>query len=159
MQLLKQNTRWIALAILAFGISSCGKSGETTDTGINPEIISESNPHTSSGDSKMQDLPEMNWDKERHNFGKVNYLQKVKYNFSFTNEGDANLIISNAVASCGCTVPNWPKEPIAPGDKGTIEVVFNSTTKGTVNKSITVTANTVPNKHALTIIGEVLDTE
>ena len=75
-------------------------------------------------------------------------LQKgdvVDHVFSFVNEGDAPLIISSATASCGCTVPVWPKAPIAPGEQAEIKVQFNSRSKpGVQNKTVTVTANTYP---------------
>ena len=77
--------------------------------------------------------------------------------FRFKNVGQSNLIISSAQGSCGCTVPEWPKEPIAPGAEGKIEVTFNSTGKqGLQNKTVTLVANTIPNTKVIVIKGEVL---
>lgn len=90
------------------------------------------------------------------NFGKIKQGDVVANTFIFKNVGESNLIISNAVASCGCTIPEWPKEPIKPGDTGQIKVQFNSTGKsGVQNKTVTVTANTDPNTTNVVLKGEV----
>lgn len=90
--------------------------------------------------------PAMKFEKTEFNFGEINQGDKVSHTFSFTNTGDAPLIISNARASCGCTVPKWPREPIAPGQTSKIDVVFNSAGKrGRQTKSITITTN-IPEK-------------
>lgn len=86
--------------------------------------------------------PAMTFEKSEYNFGEINQGDKVSYTFKFQNTGNAPLIISNARASCGCTVPEWPKEPVAPGASGKIDVVFNSAGKsGQQTKSITITTN------------------
>ncbi len=78
-------------------------------------------------------------------FGTIKQGDKVTHIFKFRNAGNEPLIISNAKATCGCTVPNWPKEPIPPGETGEIEVVFNSKGKSNKqNKKVTITANTNP---------------
>jgi len=90
-------------------------------------------------------LPEFAFASESHDFGTINEGDKVEHIFKFTNEGKAPLIISSATASCGCTVPEWPKEPIGVGQEGEIKVVFNSKGKpGIQNKTVTITANTFP---------------
>ncbi|GIZ15493.1 DUF1573 domain-containing protein [Capnocytophaga catalasegens] len=61
--------------------------------------------------------------------------------FEFTNTGKAPLVISSAISTCGCTVPSWPKEPIAPGAKGKIEVKYNTANLGAIRKTITITSN------------------
>ncbi|TNF25305.1 MAG: DUF1573 domain-containing protein, partial [Bacteroidetes bacterium] len=72
----------------------------------------------------------------------------------FKNTGQGDLIITDAKGSCGCTVPEWPKEPVPPGGEGKIDVVFNSEGKsGQQNKKITITANTVPSMTVLAING------
>lgn len=89
-------------------------------------------------------------------FGTVEAGEKVSHAYSFTNTGSSSLIISNAQASCGCTVPEWTKEPIAPGETGEIQVVFNSQGRsGKQNKTITVHANTNPSVAQLYLTGEV----
>jgi hypothetical protein len=102
------------------------------------------------------DAPIMKFEKETHDFGKIMAGDKVTYEFKFTNTGKSPLIISNAVASCGCTIPSWPKTPIKPGESAGIKVVFNSATKmGLQDKQITVTANTNPAQNVVHLIGEV----
>ena len=80
--------------------------------------------------------------------------------FKFINTGKEPLIISKANASCGCTVPEWPKDAIAPGKSGEIKVVFDSKGKGAVggrdeSKRVTITANTDPADTYLTIKGKI----
>ncbi len=100
--------------------------------------------------------PKFVFENVEYNFGTVNEGDVVNHTFSFTNSGEAPLLIKNAVASCGCTVPSWPKEPIAPGETGKIEVSFNSSGKtNQQTKTITITANTDPSITKLTIKGMV----
>jgi len=90
-------------------------------------------------------LPTFKFSVDSVDFGTITEGDVVDHVFSFVNEGDAPLIISSATASCGCTVPVWPKAPIAPGEQAEIKVQFNSRSKpGIQNKTVTVTANTYP---------------
>lgn len=82
---------------------------------------------------------------ETHEFGTINEGDVVEHTFTFTNTGDTPLIIQDAKASCGCTVPKKPEQPVPPGETGEIQVRFNSQGKpGMQNKTVTVTANTEP---------------
>lgn len=93
---------------------------------------------------------------ERFNFGTVAAGEKVQHNFKIKNTGKEPLIISNASSSCGCTVPEWPKEPIAPGKSGEIQVVFDSNGKsGAQSKRVTIVANTNPPESFLYLEGDV----
>jgi len=97
-------------------------------------------------------LPKFSFEKENHDFGTIEEGTIAKYDFEFTNTGEAPLIISNASGSCGCTVPQWPREPIAPGATGIIHVEFNSNGRpGNQAKTVTLNANTMPNKQILRI--------
>jgi len=101
--------------------------------------------------------PVMKFEKETHDFGKINQGDKVTYDFKFTNNGKTPLIITDAVATCGCTKPQWPHTPIKPGQSAAINVTFNSTGKtGLQDKMITITANTNPAQNMVHLIGEVL---
>ena len=87
---------------------------------------------------------EIKFDKLVHDFGKFSESAPVvSTTFSFTNTGDQPLVINQAVASCGCTVPEYTKEPIQPGKKGELKVTYNGTGKfpGHFKKSITVRTN------------------
>ncbi len=91
-----------------------------------------------------------------YNFGKVTDGEKVEYSYRFKNTGKHPLIVSSAVASCGCTVPEKPEEPIKPGETGFLKVVFNSTGRvGLVHKDVTVTSNAYPQFPMLQLTGEV----
>jgi len=93
---------------------------------------------------------------ETYDFGKINEGAKAKHTYEFTNIGTKPLIIQDAKASCGCTVPTYSKEPVAPGDKGTIDVIFDSKGRpGKTSKYVTVTANTEPVKTKIFLTGEV----
>ena len=99
---------------------------------------------------------EIKFDITEYDFGTVNEGQIVEAKYTVTNAGKTDLIISNVQASCGCTVPTWPKEPIAPGASGTIKVKYDTKRPGPINKSVTITSNAVntPTK-VLRIKGEV----
>ncbi len=100
--------------------------------------------------------PVFSFQNESHDFGQIQEGAKVEHDFVFTNTGDAPLIISNAEGSCGCTVPQWPREPLAPGEEGRIHVVFDSSGKpGMQTKEVKIHANTVPNTKVLRITAQV----
>lgn len=79
--------------------------------------------------------------KETHDYGTIKNGADGSCTFEFKNTGNEPLIISNAKGSCGCTVPEWPKEPIAPGAKASIKVKYDTNRAGAINKSVTITSN------------------
>lgn len=82
---------------------------------------------------------------EVHDFGTINEGDTVEHTYAFTNTGELPLVINNTTASCGCTTPDWPREPIAPGAESSVKVRFNSRGKaGEQRKTVTVYANTNP---------------
>lgn len=92
-----------------------------------------------------------------YNFGKVKEGEKVVFSYRFKNTGDKPLIIKSAHASCGCTVPEKPEEPIAPGESGYIKVIFNSLgTGGIIHKQVRVVSNARPDFPVLNLQGEVM---
>jgi hypothetical protein len=98
--------------------------------------------------AQIENGPKIEFSKETHDYGNIKYGANGTCSFDFKNTGNAPLIISNAKGSCGCTVPDWPKEPIAPGSKGVIKVKYDTNRPGPINKSVTITSNAVnePNK-------------
>ncbi len=103
-----------------------------------------------------KNAPEMKFEFEQYDFGTIKQGDNVTYDFTFTNTGKEPLIISEAHGSCGCTVPEWPKEPIAKGAKGKIHVVFNSTGKmGMQDKTVTITSNAKSGQKVLHLKGNV----
>lgn len=92
-----------------------------------------------------------------HDFGKISEGEKVGCVFSFENTGSSDLIIASATTSCGCTVPEFDNKPIPPGEKGTLEVVFDSSGRsGMQTKTITVRSNAVKQVMILKISAEVI---
>ena len=81
--------------------------------------------------------------KDTHDYGTIKNGADGTCTFEFKNTGNAPLIISNAKGSCGCTVPEWPKEPIAPGAKASIKVKYDTSRQGVINKNVTITSNAV----------------
>ena len=92
-----------------------------------------------------------------HDFGKIVKGIPAEATFEFTNTGKAPLVISGVRASCGCTTPDYSKEPIAPGKKGFVKAVYNAANLGVFNKSITVTSNANEKDIVLIIKGEVIE--
>ncbi|MFT6921883.1 MAG: hypothetical protein ACJA1C_000881 [Crocinitomicaceae bacterium] len=86
---------------------------------------------------------QLEFEKDVHDYGTVENGGDGTCTFEFTNTGNAPLIISNAKGSCGCTVPSWPKEPIAPGATSKITVKYDTKRPGAINKSVTITSNAV----------------
>ena len=86
---------------------------------------------------------EIKFEKTSHNFGSFPETEKVTCTFKFTNTGDNMLVIHQAIASCGCTVPQYPKQPIKPGESGEIKVTYDGSGKfpGHFKKSITLRTN------------------
>jgi len=102
------------------------------------------------------DAPVIKFDKDTYDFGKIKTGDKVTHDFQFANAGKTPLIITDAIATCGCTKPEWPHTPIKPGESGNIHVTFNSASKrGLQDKMITITANTNPAQNMVHLIGEV----
>ena len=96
--------------------------------------------------------PVMTFEKPEHDFGTIAAESKVNYSFQFKNTGEADLIITRAVGSCGCTIPEYPKTPIKVGESAKIDVSFNSAGKhGNQQKSITIYTNSKAGVESLLI--------
>ena len=129
-----------ALSLLSY---SCGEKSDKKVEGSTVEAKVPQGPTTM-----------IKFDQEDYNFGKVTQGQIVEHSFEFTNTGKEPLIISECHASCGCTVPEWPRDPIAPGEKSKITTKFNTAGKsGEQRKVVTVTANTEPFETYISVSG------
>jgi len=160
---------FVAALALMVGLQACNqaantakettnKAADATKNAASNALDAVGNTANKAADAIDPDQPTttVSWDKEEHDFGNINEGDKVSTAFTFTNTGNEPLIISSAKGSCGCTVPEWPKEPIAPGATGTIDVEFNSKNKpGRQTKTVTIQANTDPNPIRLKIKAEV----
>ena len=113
-------------------------------------------PEIAVATTKAENYAELTFDTLRHDFGKFSKDEPlVRCAFAFTNTGTAPLIIHQAFASCGCTIPTYTKEPIKPGERGTIDVTYDGTNKfpGHFQKTITIRSNAINEVVRLTIEG------
>ena len=102
-------------------------------------------------------MPKIYFDEEVFDFGEINQGELVTHDFWIKNIGNDDLIINSAKGTCGCTVPEWSKEPILPGEKSKIKVTFNSSgKKGVQSKKVTIVTNAIPNIKVLTIKGNIV---
>lgn len=152
----------VILSVNACGSDQAGSAAESTPEQSESNVVSNETmpvqPAAQPGEVEVPTGPttQMTFETDEYDFGKVKSGEQVTHEYKFTNTGKENLIIANAKGSCGCTVPQWPKEPIAPGKSAVIKVVFDSKGKsGPQSKRVTITANTNPPQSFLTIKGEV----
>lgn len=102
-------------------------------------------------DAQATEYPVMTFDETEYDFGTIEKGNPVEHKFTFTNTGKAPLVIVDAKSSCGCTVPEYSRNPVAPGEKGELLVKYNASGTNAVTKSITITANTEKGKELLKI--------
>lgn len=102
-----------------------------------------------------EDKGEMTFASLEHNYGTIEFNGNGTCEFEFTNTGKIVLVLNNVQASCGCTAPEWSKEPIKPNEKGKITVKYNTQIAGPFQKLIRVYSNAASNPITLTIKGEV----
>ena len=92
-------------------------------------------------------MPKIDFKENEHNFGEIESGEIITHAFKFTNTGGTDLIISNVITSCGCTISEFPAEPIKPGGSGYIKLTFDSKGRiGYQNKTATIETNSIPNK-------------
>ena len=133
----------LAASVIAISCNSNTAKNTEADSTANASAVAEGNATIS-------------FEKNNYDFGKITEPEKVTHEFKFINNGTEPLIISSATATCGCTVPEYPKEPVAPGEGGVIKVVYDSKGQpGMQHKVVTVTANTTPSATELYLTGEV----
>lgn len=152
----------LAFALIV-GISACGSEGGQSAEGAAADAAAEqpvqpanaqepAAPAAAPTAEATGPLTTIEFDNIEHDFGTITQGDVVDHVFKFTNTGDEPLVIKNAKGSCGCTVPQWPKEPIAPGEGGEIKVEFKSAGKsGIQSKKVTIDANVPGGKTFLTI--------
>jgi hypothetical protein len=144
---------WLAIGLLAWG---CGGSSQplpvseksVEEIKMQGEISSADiirSPVTANQPLDTSNVAKITFSEETFDFGEVNEGETVAHDFLFTNTGKAPMIISNARSTCGCTVPEWPREPIPPGGTGVISVRFDTNGRpDKQSKPVTITANTYP---------------
>ena len=146
-------TQQFILAVISLVAISCHSASE--DKAITTDLVN--SPLTANQSDEKVLMPKIQMDEESFDFGEMQQGESVTHDFVLKNIGDANLIISTAKGSCGCTVPEWPKEPIEKEEEVIIKVTFNSAGKsGKQNKTITLVTNAMPNTKVITINGNVI---
>lgn len=161
----------IAILVMAVALfSACQEENGANTVESAPEVVeqpqAESAPQASDRESRVPPAPQgptttLRFEEEIADFGTIRDGEKVTHTFTFTNTGDQPLILSNVRGSCGCTVPSWDSDPIPPGETGSLTVEYDSRNKGSVDgkvdtKFVTVTANTTPSTHRLTVRANVV---
>lgn len=135
-------------------ISGCN-TGNSDQAPLSADVVS--NPNTASGEGDSTNLPILRFEETEHDFTRIIEGQTVSFGFKFKNTGKTDLVIADVSTSCGCTVPSYPKTPIAPGEEGVIKVAFNSQgRRGFQSKNVVVVANTQPNTTLLRIKAQVV---
>jgi hypothetical protein len=111
-------------------------------------------PTTADGQVKTNAI--MTFESLTVDYGTVDYGSEPLRTIKFTNTGTDPLVILNARGSCGCTVPTWPKEPIAPGQSSVIEIRYDTNRPGRISKSVTISTNEGTDTHVLQVVGEIM---
>ena len=146
-------TKFLVLVLItASFLTSCKDA-----TNITAKIKKENLVNAKSRDSEIKKgAASISFDKKEYDFGTVNEGDIVETSYLVTISGKTDLVITNAQASCGCTVPVWPKNPIKPGATGEVKVKFNTSGKpNRQQKTITLTTNTESGREVLTLKGSV----
>ncbi len=132
------------------------QSIEGTNAAVTPQNPNQMDPAAQASPVPTGPTTEMVFTETEFDFGTVKEGVKVSHVYKFKNAGKEPLVISNAQGSCGCTVPKWPRDPIAPGKTGEIVVEFDTKGKaGDRNQKVTLTANTNPPQTFLSLKGKV----
>ncbi|MGO3183488.1 MAG: DUF1573 domain-containing protein [Aequorivita sp.] len=135
----------LIVAILSvFAFSSCKDNAADK---VNEENVAAA----ADRDAESGKFPVMTFEEGQFDFGTIDQGTNVEHVFKFKNTGDAPLMIVNAKSSCGCTVPEYTKESVAPGDSGEMLVKFNGSGQNQVSKTVTISANTKKGTETLTI--------
>ena len=151
---MKKNLMYtFAMAAIIFA-TSCDQNTTATDAVVTEdqnaatETAPVSNPNVASTETvtASENAAVMSFKETEYDFGTIKQGKVVDHTFTFTNTGKTPLVIESASASCGCTVPEWTKTPVAPGEQGEVKVQFNSAGKnGQQAPMVTIRANTEPN--------------
>ena len=149
----KIKMKQLILLLVSLALVSCNSSSD--EKTITPDLVN--SPLTANSNAEKVLTPNIEMLETSYNFGEIQQGESVTHDFILKNTGDADLIISAAKGSCGCTVPQWPKTPIAKGEEAAIKVTFNSAGRsGKQNKTVTLVTNAIPNTKVLTINGNVI---
>ncbi|ESU20100.1 hypothetical protein FCR2A7T_15100 [Flavobacterium cauense R2A-7] len=143
-------------AFFVFGITAANAQEIASTTKVKTEVKkAKKAKKTKKGALPAVEGPGMVFENETIDYGTIDQNADGQREFAFTNNGNKPLIIMSATGSCGCTVPDAPKEPIAPGAKAVIKVKYDTNRVGPFTKTVTVTSNASATPKTLTIKGDV----
>lgn len=143
------------LGLLLVFFSCTSKNQDDNVQTIDPSVVE--NPASAQGIDPNAKTAILTFSETSHHFGTIKEGTVVTHRFEFTNTGTQDLIINNARASCGCTIPEFTKAPVKPGAAGWIDVSFNSDGRsGMESKTISVVSNAIPSTRVLTISAEII---
>jgi len=148
-------------ALLVLSLAACGQNETEEKPAEQKNLLSTdlvNNPHSAAGTDSvaLNEMATMDFKDTVHDFGTLMEGEIATYDFEFMNNGKTPLIINNATGSCGCTVPEYPRDPIAPGNGGVMKVKFNSADKkGHVEKSVIINSNSKTGVQTLYIKAQV----
>lgn len=148
----------LLLAFVALTFASCQQNSKSATDAADSTMASSAADTSDLAPRGVADAdaPVITFENATYNFGTIAKGEKVSYSYKFKNTGKTPLIITNAEASCGCTVPEIPKEPIKPGAESEIKVVFDSTGKsGLQDKVVTISSNASPGVSQIHLTGEI----
>lgn len=151
-KMMKNFLKLLAIFFLIAGFQACTQENKPA---VDSSLIQ--NSATASTDAGNQSAPVIQFKETEKDFGMILSGERVFHKFEFTNIGGSNLIISGVSTSCGCTVADYSKEPVAPGKSGYVEVTFDSRNRqGVQEKIVTVLTNAEPNRSELKIKSNVV---
>ncbi len=142
---LRMNVRFfiLILFVATIFVSACSGSGSSKEKKVDTDTVA---------------YAEIKFDTTVYNFGKILEGEQVTYKFDFTNIGKKSLVIEKVETSCGCTVPEYDKKPVEPGQRGYVRVKFDSSNKeGTVYKTVKITSNCKERVVELVITGQIAE--
>ena len=149
----KIKMKQLILLLVSLALVSCSSSSD--EKTITIDLVN--SPFTANSKAEKVLIPNIEMLETSYDFGEMQQGESVTHEFILKNTGDAELIITAAKGSCGCTVPEWPKNPIVKGEEAAIKVTFNSAGKsGKQNKTVTLVSNAIPNTKVITINGNVI---
>lgn len=147
---MKRFTNILLIFTVLFAVSACNQG----DGSLSTDLIN--NPSSANDKQNNDKQPKIVFETTEHDFGKVIDGEIVSYSFEFTNKGNGDLIITSVDADCGCTVAEYPEKPVKPGEKGYVDLQFDSKHRqGFNHKTATVLTNAVPNKVELELKAKV----
>lgn len=152
MTLTRNIMKQVFLSILTLLLLAACHPVEKTDFDIS--IIQ--NPNSAQGYDSTAAMPHIEFDCNQHDFGRLTEGESISYSFHFRNTGSADLVIANCEATCGCTVADYPRNPVVPGGEGYVTVTFSSSGKnGQQVQDVTVVSNSQPARTKLRILAQV----